>query len=73
MEDNVSLVAEQFNDIEKVIDNLINDRGWSLNECQVILGPDFNTNLDGDSYRDAASIKPKLRGELLVNNAIVSA
>ena len=57
MQDNVSSVAKQFNDIEKLIDHILNERGWTPNECKVILGVDLNSNLEGDIYRGAASTK----------------
>ena len=43
------------------------------NDCQIILRADFDTNLDCDTYRDAVSIEPKSRYELLVLNAKFSA
>ena len=46
---------------------IVNERGWTPNDCQVILGTDFDTNLDGDTYRDAASIKSISIRELLVH------
>ena len=46
------------------MENILNDRRWTPNDCQVIIGADFNTNYDIDTYRDVASIKPKARGEL---------
>ena len=52
-------VAEQFNDIEKVLDSILNQKGWTPNCCQIILGVDINTNLDGETYRDEIGIKTK--------------
>ena len=38
-----------------------------------MLGADFNTNLDGNIYRGATSIKAKSKRELLVHKAKASA
>ena len=37
------------------MDNILNNREWTPNSYDVILEAYFNTNLDSDIYRDAAS------------------
>ena len=67
----VNFKAKQFNNIEVVVENILKNKGQIAHDCQVIQGADFNTNLDGDTFRDAANINSKSRSKLLSQNAKV--
>ena len=58
-----NMIAKQFKDIEDVVENICDNKDWTADDCQIILGADFNTNLYGDAYRNTSSIVAKLGSE----------
>ena len=55
----VDIITDHYNDSEEALSELMLESNWQLNECMIILGGDFNTNLDDNIFRDAKSIKTK--------------
>ena len=58
MEDS-NMTNKQYNDIEEAMDSVLNTKGWTADECQIIIGMDMNTNYEVHTFRDKASIKLK--------------
>ena len=52
-------VTEQFLEIDNAMNDLLNEKGWIPSECQILIGRDLTTNLDGDTFRDVNSFKNK--------------
>ena len=50
------------------------DEDWIQdNDCQIIIGADCNTNIDGDIFRDSKSIKPKSKKDEIISKAKIEA
>ena len=59
MKSGLEAISKQFCEIELAIEQLLSQKGWSAEECEIILGGDFNTNIDGEKNKDLTSICKK--------------
>ena len=69
MKSGLEAISKQFCEIELAIEQLLSKKGWSTEECEIILGGDFNTNIDGDKYKDLTSIYKKTKRDSAIDKA----
>ena len=54
---------KQYDEIDAAKPEVLNHYKWSVNECGITLERDFNTNMDGDLFRNTVCIKEKSRSK----------
>lgn len=51
MKDNISNIQNQYLDVSNTINDIINQKGCTVDDINFYIGGDFNTNMDGDTFR----------------------
>ena len=65
---NEDAIDKQFSDVENGIEQLLNTMLWNSDETEIIIGGDFNTNLDRGLFTDVNNISNRpLRNNKLEN------
>ena len=52
-------IDKQFTDVENSIEQLLNTMGWNTDETEIIIGGDFNTNLESEEFTNVNSMPKK--------------